>query len=143
MKFRYKGFSLIEVMIVVAIIGILSSIAYPSYVDYVTRAARADALAALVEVANLEEQYYLDHRVYTQDMALLGLPSPFIVENRLYNITVLPADNNTTYTITATPLGVQLSRDTDCKTITLSSTGVKGSTNSDTDDSDGGDSCWK
>ena len=56
------GFTLIEVMITVAIIGILASVAYPSYVDFVTRSNRVEALQELTRFANLQEQYFIDHR---------------------------------------------------------------------------------
>ncbi|MBE8168135.1 MAG: type IV pilin protein [Shewanella sp.] len=142
MNIRAKGFTLIELMITVAIIGILASIAYPSYVDYVARAARSDALSALLEVANLEEQYYLDHRAYTDDMKKLGFSaSPFEVENRLYNVSTVVV--NASFTVTATAKGAQATRDSDCLTITLTSIGVKGSANSATPAVQGGDACWK
>tara|TARA_R110000796_G_scaffold23046_6_gene66239 strand:- start:4751 stop:5143 length:393 start_codon:yes stop_codon:yes gene_type:complete len=119
-----KGFTLIEVMIAVVIVGILASIAYPSYIQFVAKGARGDGLAGVMRVANLQEQYYLDQRSFTADMRQLGLTvDPWIVENALYSVdTTLSGDD---YTVTATAVGVQASRDTVCATISLTSTGTK------------------
>ncbi|MFQ6371294.1 type IV pilin protein [Shewanella sp. YIC-542] len=118
------GFTLIEVMIVVVIIGILASIAYPSYIDYVTRSNRAEAHAALLKVANLQEQYYLDNRTYAEDMKKLGLTAdPYLTDNKLYSVDSVGTGS---FTITATPQGAQATRDSQCKTITLTDTGAKG-----------------
>ncbi len=59
-----KGFTLIEIMVVVAIIGILASIAIPSYTDYVARAYIADATSELSSKRALMEQFYQDNRTY-------------------------------------------------------------------------------
>jgi type IV pilus assembly protein PilE len=121
------GFSLVELMVVVVIMGLLSTLVYPSYVEYIARGARGDAVAGIMRVANLQEQFYLDNRSFETDMTKLGLPAdPFIVDNRLYQIdtTVVAGD----YTVTATALGVQASRDTTCGTISLTSAGVKSPT---------------
>jgi type IV pilus assembly protein PilE len=59
-----KGFTLIEVMIVVAIIGILASIAIPSYTDYVKKGKAAEATANLADLRVKMEQYYQDNRTY-------------------------------------------------------------------------------
>ena len=61
---RTKGFTLIEVMIVVAIIGILSAIAIPAYTDYVTRAKITEATSSLADLRVKMEQYFLDNRTY-------------------------------------------------------------------------------
>ena len=131
MKLSVKGFTLIEVMIAVVIVGILASIAYPSYVQYVTKSARSEGVAAVMRVANLQEQYYLDNRSYTADMTKLGLSaSPFITEHGHYSVA---AAGTTTTTVTATAIGIQASRDTTCGTITLTDAGVKGPS----------EECWK
>ena len=61
---RTKGFTLIELMIVVAIIGILSAIAIPAYTDYVTRAKISEATSTLADLRVKMEQYFLDNRTY-------------------------------------------------------------------------------
>lgn len=127
-----KGFTLIEVMITVVIIGILASVAYPSYTQYVIKSARSEGVAAVMRVANLQEQYYLDHRTYTTDMTKLGLDkSPFITEHGHYRVS---SSGTITTTVTATAVGIQASRDeTVCPTITLTSDGIKGPS----------EECWK
>ncbi len=59
-----RGFTFIELMIVVAIIGILASIAFPAYNDYVTRAALSEASSGLADIRIRMEQYYQDNRTY-------------------------------------------------------------------------------
>lgn len=63
-KAMQKGFTLIEVMIVVAIIGIIASIALPSYTDYVKAGRAAEATANLADLRIKMEQYYQDRRTY-------------------------------------------------------------------------------
>ena len=59
------GFTLIELMIVVAVISILGAIAYPSYTKYTARARRSDAQQLMQEISLKEGQYILDARTYT------------------------------------------------------------------------------
>ncbi len=61
---RQKGFTLIEVMIVVAIIGILAAIALPSYNDYITRGKIPDATSNLAVMRVRLEQFYQDNKTY-------------------------------------------------------------------------------
>ena len=69
---RAKGFTLIELMIVVAIVGILAGIAYPSYMDHVRKGNRAKAQAFLMDVAQRQQAYLLIHREYAPDLQKLG-----------------------------------------------------------------------
>lgn len=129
---RVSGFSLIELMVAVVIMGIISAIAYPSYVDYIAESTRSDGLAAAMRVANLQEQFYLDNRQYTSDMTLLNLGAdPFVTEQGDYKVdTTVAADGS--MTVVATALGKQASRDSQCKTMKVTSEGVKSPTE-----------CWK
>ncbi|MGX9462383.1 type IV pilin protein [Shewanella sp. A14] len=119
-----KGFTLIEVMITVVIIGILSAIAYPSYTSFIVKSGRSEGMAAVMRVSNLQEQYYMDHRSFAEDMTKLGLSAdPFLTESGFYSV---DSAGTTAYTITATAKGSQATRDTTCATITLTSAGIKG-----------------
>jgi type IV pilus assembly protein PilE len=89
---RSGGFSLIELMVVVAIASILLSIAIPSYREYVKRGAIEGATAALAAGRVVDEQFFLDNRVYTD------APCPTSTEQ----FTITCASDDTTYTITAT-----------------------------------------
>jgi len=73
---RRSGFTLIEVMIVVAIIAILSAIAYPSYLQYLQRVNRSQAQQLMMEISSKQVQYFLDARAYTATIGPGGLNIP-------------------------------------------------------------------
>lgn len=98
---KNKGFSLIELMIVVAVIGILAGVAYPSYLDYVLRSKLAEARAELSTMRVRLEQYYQDKRTYTGACVsgtVAPLPSPSN-PNFDYSCTAL---GSSAYEVTAT-----------------------------------------
>ena len=70
---HWRGFTLIEVMMVVAIIGVLSVIAFPSYERYTQRSNRSQAEQLMMAVANKQVQYMLDARTYTTTIGSGGL----------------------------------------------------------------------
>lgn len=72
---RGAGFTLIELMIVIAVVAILASIAIPAYNDSVTKARRADGMAALMQAMTLQERFYTENNTYTTDLGSIGQTS--------------------------------------------------------------------
>lgn len=86
-KFKVSGFSLIELMIVMAIIGILASVALPNYSQYLIRGNRADAMETLTEVMAQQQRFVLRQRSYTLNLTDLGYLNPLVTPRGLYTIT--------------------------------------------------------
>lgn len=126
-----KGFTLIELMIVVAIIGILASIAYPSYQQYVLRANRAEAQAILTEMAQFMERRFTTCGTYGTNLTcagaatLLSAVSPQGATGSAikYNVSFSAGPTATAFTLQAVPAGGQANDS--CGTLTLSNTGVQ------------------
>src|SRR6187549_1523619 len=109
---RNKGFTVVELLIVLAVIGILTAVAFPSYQNHVRKAARASAQAAMMQIADRETQYLLDARNYVVTataLTTLNVTLPVDVTSR-YTVTVTASDGTNTattppsYTVTATPI---------------------------------------
>lgn len=128
MRRRHSGFTLIELMIVVAIVAILAAIAYPSYTRYVEQARRADGKAALLDAAQRLERCHTQTNAYDDEDCTFAAVSP----DGFYAIAAT-VQQPMTFTLTATPQGAQAN--SPCGTYTLDSDGTRGS---------GGDNdrCW-
>lgn len=113
---RPRGWTLIELMVVVTIVGILAAVAYPSYTEYVRKGRRADAVAALGAVQQAQERYRSNHPTYGT-LADIGAPSTSAQGH--YTVAVSGTPTNNTYTAVATPTGAQAS-DSTCTTLSVS-----------------------
>ena len=143
---RQAGVTLIELMVVVAIVAAIFAFAFPSYERYIVRAKRAVGQNVLMQVADRQQQFFMDNKRFAADLTNLGFgANPFIVDDdgagtvagdadAVYSVT-LSNVTATTWTATATPVGAQLSRDTFCGNLTINQAGAKGK-------SGGADNCW-
>lgn len=123
-----KGFSLIELMVVVSIVAILAAIAIPSYSSNIEKGRRADGKTALAEAVGLQERQYSLTNHYSNDISILG---GAISREGFYSLSV--AYTSTTgscntdkdcYTLTATAIGAQAS-DLSCAVLTVNNLGQK------------------
>ncbi len=142
---RNSGFTLIELMIVVAIVAILASIALPSYTSYVARAKRADARTQLVQAAQFMQRFYAANDTFEKDRAenpvidkipgnLKQSPADSIA---IYKLEI-PTATSTSYEIQMVPVsGGSMAADS-CGTFTLTSTGIRGVSGTTARDT-----CWK
>lgn len=146
---RRTGFTLTELMIAVAIVGILAAIAYPSYINSITKSKRRAAQACLSSYATYMERFYTTNLRY--DIVTVG---PSAGEDIVLPVLECATAQNTgadyaygfatgsptstTYTLQATPTGVQAARDAACNVLTLTHTGTRGVSGATSSAAD----CW-
>ena len=120
MRRSNRGFTLIEIMIVIAIIGIVITIGYPSLTEYVKKGRRTEVAGLLSEQAQILERFYSKNNVYTNATGLSA-------GNDFYTIT--PTLTDQTFLLTAARKAGSSMASDKCGNFTLTNTGVRGMVN--------------
>ena len=133
MVFNYKkqqGFSLIELLTVMAVIGIIAAFAYPSYTQTIVKTRRNTAKSCLAEYAHFMERFYTANLRYDKDDGGNAITIPTLgcaTESKLNEYYTFSVDDLAakTFTAKATPIGSQLQDDTKCATLSLDQSGKR------------------
>lgn len=154
-KQKQQGFTLIEIMIVVAIIGIISAVAYPSYMAQVQKSKRSDAQVGLQQLAQRQEAYFSRTYSYASTLLQLGYGNVTSIDSpegmythSISSTTPATCDGTatvacTSFTVSAVPkAGTSQVGDTDCATFTLDNVGRKGAENNDSPPAGTAETCW-
>lgn len=147
-----RGFTLIELIIVVAIVAILTAVALPSYFSHVSKGYRQDAMGALVVFAQAMERFYTVNGTYigadggtaavtsNKAPAMFPTKAPLDGSKKLYNL-YISASTATSYTIIASPIsGERMASD---GVISLTSTGLRGWDSDNNGSVDTDEQCWE
>lgn len=152
MQKQQAGFTLIEVMIVVAIIGVLAGIAYPSYLEQVRKSSRSDAIVLINDVAQRMQRCFTAQNTYKPATAgtcavvdKAKSSAAGITSNEGFYVVKLSGDDaeytDSKYLLKVTPVtGKRQAQDTNCATFTLNQAGVRKAYNSSNADTT--DNCW-
>jgi len=118
---KYAGFSLVELMIVIAIIGVVSAIAYPAFTDSAKKSRRADAITVLLDMQLQQEKWRSVNSEYTSTLSELGYDTS-VSPDGYYDLTIDSADANTYQMTASTKAGTAQDGDT-CASFILTQNG--------------------
>ena len=141
-----RGVTLIELMIVVVILAMIASFAYPSYMNYVVNTKRTAATSTLLQVADRQQQFFMDNKRYAAGLSELGYDNDFVwVDDQGNPVAAGDAESvyviglanvgGTNYLGFAAPLNIQLKHDGKCGAMTLDQSGKRNNTGTS-------DDCW-
>lgn len=137
-----RGFTLIELMVVVIVMAILAALAITSYSRYAYRARRADAKEILMRVANAQERYFGTFNTYADDPVTTALKLTSVNSERgYYTVKITSTDLTKNYVVTATPVAGQAQAKDVCGALSISSNGTKTPAATDTTKNSNGP-CW-
>ncbi len=141
---RLRGFSLVELMVVLLIVAILAAVAVPAYRNHVRRAHQAQARVALLQAAQFMQRFYSTHDRFDRRSEASGSTEAIALPDSLQTVPAsgapsyrlsLRSVDAASYVLAATPVGVMA--DDPCGTLTLSHTGIQGTTG------ERNDRCWR
>jgi len=118
---KTRGFTLIELMIVLAVLSIIVAVGYPSYMEHVKKSRRAEGMGQLLELADRMERSYSDQGTYPTSVSEVYVAT---TDGGFYTLSIVSA-NNVSFTVSAAPTGLGRQNTDKCKTFTLTSLGQK------------------
>jgi type IV pilus assembly protein PilE len=142
MKFKMRGVTLMELLVVIVILGILATIAVPSYRRYLLRSQRTEAMRTLMRIQTAQEKFMLQYNTYTDNLTSAppdGLGFTSTTDTGKYDLT-LTSENAGSFVATATARAGQRD-DSPCRTLTINQAGTRGATTADGDDNTA--TCWR
>jgi type IV pilus assembly protein PilE len=133
-----RGYTLTEVLIVIAIVAIIAAFAFPNYTQQLQRSRRTDAMEALLEIAGEQEKFYLRNNAYTDSLADLGFTKARSSAG-FYALSLTQSADG--FTVTATTDGPPQAADLTCARFAYDEQGRKQAFSSTDDDTTA--RCWQ